>query len=656
LVRHLRSYYLYRLFPRKKRADVFSTAILKLYARDRMTVWVFSLLSMSALLSLLFGTGWVFGVVGEQYILPMQFVLMGASLDAIRVFYTRALDLLVPATALRLVRRECQRSINRARRQIEWIVRLYKLADRSQRDFSMHRCALHAKSGLPKAITIWNNQLEEFAHKGLTRKETQGVSDIVATMAEIAINYTEARRDSLVLKPDFTGIMPVGVGDIGDVINPVCEAIYNIVKDASKQSNEPVVQNCFYALGNIVTHAMTMVHDAARQRTTPLANSPVYYSQLCVDSVAEAGMVDGLRAAIQVTRRVFDGITVGVDTRAAEATALDVLFKVAMASYTKQSLIGCFESVQMMLRAAHQDIRVKGYRDASSVINAVLPRLPNLVVLEVIMEKSGARMMQTFPPYDMGFESSIPMVLAEVANQVKPVEHGREQRNPYRDFVEASEKVVHHYRAVAELVPFDGALLEKWIIGSIFQCVTVHTYLMDNAQAEAERHISTVEDRLRWFIHAPTFFFKAGGSFQYHHATEACEQLAVLGMGLLQRQRLESANACVDAIAAMARKCAEPQNPARYKPYGFAECLVELEKVARVADVLGKPALAARYRALGRQPENILEQDWPEYEEALQNRTRHMERELEEQGQRFRLRENSMDSLRDIISEHQDQT
>src|SRR5580658_7934164 len=43
------------IVPAQKAADVFSPAILRLYARDRTTLAVFSLLSCAALLSLLFG-------------------------------------------------------------------------------------------------------------------------------------------------------------------------------------------------------------------------------------------------------------------------------------------------------------------------------------------------------------------------------------------------------------------------------------------------------------------------------------------------------------------------------------------------------------------------------------------------------------------------
>jgi len=52
----------FSIVPAQKAADVFSSAILKLYARDRTTLRVFALLSSAALASLLLGTGWTFSL------------------------------------------------------------------------------------------------------------------------------------------------------------------------------------------------------------------------------------------------------------------------------------------------------------------------------------------------------------------------------------------------------------------------------------------------------------------------------------------------------------------------------------------------------------------------------------------------------------------
>jgi hypothetical protein len=70
-------------------------------------------------------------------------------------------------------------------------------------------------------------------------------------MAEIGKNYAEARRDSMLLLPDFSGGIPIGARDIGKVLEPIYENIKAICEDAAKQPNEAVVRGCIVTLGNM---------------------------------------------------------------------------------------------------------------------------------------------------------------------------------------------------------------------------------------------------------------------------------------------------------------------------------------------------------------------------------------------------------------------
>jgi hypothetical protein len=83
-------------------------------------------------------------------------------------------------------------------------------------------------------------------------------------------------------------------------------------------------------------------------------------------------MDDALLAAIEGTRKVFAKISDDTDTQAAEQGALDILFTIAVAGYARQSIVVCFAAVEMMLRAAQHDIRIRGYRDVSATLSIVL--------------------------------------------------------------------------------------------------------------------------------------------------------------------------------------------------------------------------------------------------------------------------------------------
>lgn len=637
------------IVPAQKAADVFSSAILRLYARDRTTLGVFALLSCAALASLLLGTGWTFSL-SARYSLAVQLVLVGVSLDALRAFYNRALALLDPATALGLVGEECSRSIQRTKAAIERLVRIHRLAATGG-NIEAFRYTCYSKTHLPDTLNGWTVQLEEFARKAIARRDTQAVNAIVRTMAEIGKAYAESRRDSMLLLPDLSVGPPIKVSDISHVLDLIYENIKAISEDAAKHPSESVVQGCIATLGDMAAHAMTMVHTSDHQKTAPLAFSPVFYIDLCVEPAIAAGMEDALLAAVTAIGKVFSGISKDVETQETEERALGVLFSIATASYSRTAMVSCFKSVEMMMRAALHDIRVRGYRDTTSLLRTVLPNIAALMPFEVVMDKKGQRRMQTFPSYSLGFEANLPALLAEVAKQVKPVEGRMPRISPFHEFEEASEVIVHHYREVAKNVSFGGVLLEKWVVDSLLNAAEVHLHLLDNPPPGTEDFLDEVDARLRWFLHAPAFFFQEQTEFPYHHANDACAHLAVLGMALLQRDRLESAGACGKAVRSIACRSAKAESPrsSYTSPYGFADCILKVELLARAADALAHSAAAVTFRALGSRPKDIPDERWPEYVEAIVIRTRQMEEELGQHDRRDRMRPEPVAALRDIL-------
>ena len=253
--------------PAQKAADVFSSAILRLYARDRTTLAVFALLSCTALVSLTFGTGWMFSLSG-RYTLAAQLVLLGLSLDALRAFYTRALSLLDPVIALSLVNRECQSYIDRTTESVERLARAHRITAGVRGNEAAARYAIHTRSNLAAGLSGWTAQLEEFAHKGVARRDTQAVTAIVNAMADIGEKYSEARRDSMFLLPDFTGGLPISVSDIRNVLDPIHESIKRVCEDAVKQSNEAIVQGCLVALGRMAADIIP-IEEHVRRRVRP---------------------------------------------------------------------------------------------------------------------------------------------------------------------------------------------------------------------------------------------------------------------------------------------------------------------------------------------------------------------------------------------------
>jgi len=637
------------IVPAQKAADVFSPAILKLYARDRVMLRVFVLLSCATLASILFGTNWTFHL-SPRYTLAIQFILLGMALDAIKTFYIRTLNLLVPQTALGLVIKECNGQIERTKKDVMRLLHVRRIDNPTPDDEAALQAVMYFQSQLSKFLTAWIDQLTEFAYKGIARRDTQAVNAAIATIGTIGIKYANARRDSLILLPDMRDLFSGGRSDISDVLNPIYESIRTICQDAAKQSNELIVQHCIHTLGGLTTHAMTMIHTQDRWRRAPLAHSPIFYMDICVEQAIKVGMIDALMTAINCVGQIFAKISNDTDTRTTESQALKCLFNIAAAAYIKQETVSSTKAVEMMLLAARFELRARGYRIASN-LTTIFDYIVTLAPFEVLMEKVGKRMMQTFPPYSLIFEHNIPALLEEIARQVKPVDPEQSWRNPFDAFNEASEKFVHHYRELGNKTNFDGTLLEKWVTDSIISAAKVHIWLLDNPPEGGEEFVDSVDNRLRWFIYAPSFFFQETKNFPHHHANDACKDLAILGMWLLERRWwTESAQACAKAISGIAKRCAAAENS---EPYSLADLFTSLECLARASTVLGYTQLAVEFRAHIARPTTITEADWPHYLAAINTRIRQMDEELEQfEPSRIRLSDDPIIELRRIIEQY----
>jgi hypothetical protein len=109
------------------------------------------------------------------------------------------------------------------------------------------RAIYFSASQVSHALRFWIAQLDEIAHKLIPRRDTSAVNAIVTGMSNIGTQYSETRRNSVLLIPDFDNLFAGGISDISDVLNPIYERIRVICEDAAKSSNELVVKHCIDA-------------------------------------------------------------------------------------------------------------------------------------------------------------------------------------------------------------------------------------------------------------------------------------------------------------------------------------------------------------------------------------------------------------------------
>jgi len=608
------------IIPAQRAAEAFSPAVLKLYAKDHWLVGAFLTLALTTAGSVLLGTNFLPGI--DRISIGIQFLLLGISFDALRIFHGRTLDLLIPQTAIQLVIRECTKLLSRVTRKVERLTRLEALTS-SSAPTDASRAIYFSASQVSGALRFWIAQLDEIAHKLIARRDTTTANGIIAAMGRIGTQYSEARRKSLILLPDFDNLFAGGVSDISDVLNPIYESIRVICEDSAQAPNELVVKQGIQTLAAMTTHAMTMIHSTNGWQRAPLAFSGCFWLGQCSTIAVKANMGDAVLAAVTGFQKILLAQKSDVGTTELEAQALESLLALAAASYAKPDAVWGFPAVRTMLLAARHDIELHGYRDIS-VLAKVLEYLRLLAPLEIAMEKAGKRVLQTFPPYNLLFEASVPALLEMVAHRVT-VEADHPWNNPLSEFLKAAEDVRHHYRELSN-TNFENTLAQKWVVDSLIAAARVHWNLVMQPPAGTEAHIDDVDETLRHLISWLPGFFPEQNQPHRHHIVEAADSLTCLGISLLEHDRIESAQGCASAVDRLASNVAA-QHP---EPYLLADLYQRLEVLARAADTLGKPQEAVALRVMIKKPVTVSDADWPHYLDARENRLLHLDRCLSE--------------------------
>jgi hypothetical protein len=635
------------IIPAQRAVDAFSTAILRLYARDKTILFVFLLISLIGIMSVLMGTGWTFSI-SARYTLAIQIFFLGITLDAIRRFYIRALQLLDPVIALSLVQQECALRINKIGNDIEQSVRLNKLLDGTDADERSLRYLYHSQSNLQNWLQQWAGQLNEFAAKSLSRRDTLAAKSVVGTIADIGVRYAEMRRSSVVILPDRMDPF-LGSSDISSVLSNVCENITQICKDAAIQRNEAVVQQCCSSLSELTAHTMTITHASPVTRA-PLAFSPMYFMDACAKIAINAKMEDGILAAIRGCGLIISRIRKEVDTSSVERKIIELLNHIAVESYRNKSTVNCFASVEMMLTASFFEIQTRGFYRTGWITKDVLRSISDLVSFEFIMEAAGERKMQTFPPYDITNEVKIARIFAEIAKNIEPPPEDRPYSNPFHELEDAASDFVQHYRDIAEKIRFTGILLEKWIIESVLECIDVHLRILETPPKNTEQHLDQIERKLSWFIHIPTFFFRSGENFAFHHAEEACSRLAAVGVTLIKLMRPDAALVCGKAIQSIATSAVYSKGAGfQGNVHAYVSCVTNLEVLARAAEVFDLSGEASTLRSYITRPEGVIQEAETSLSEELANMPGYIDRELEFKDRGLQLEPDPISMLRKLL-------
>jgi hypothetical protein len=135
------------IIPAQRAAELLSMPILRLFARDFALVTVFLVLVATTAASVFLGSAAV--DISSRWALAIQFLLLGVSFDALRQFYSRVLDLLIPSTAIELVVSVCEKLVAQASIAVEKLLEIQTASGMSDQSRAATSAILFANSHVP---------------------------------------------------------------------------------------------------------------------------------------------------------------------------------------------------------------------------------------------------------------------------------------------------------------------------------------------------------------------------------------------------------------------------------------------------------------------------------------------------------------------------
>ncbi|MGM4893613.1 hypothetical protein [Tardiphaga sp. 839_C3_N1_4] len=617
------------IIPAQRAAELFSMSILKLYARDRVLISVFIILVSATLASVALGAGWL--PIEPKYSICIQLLLMGFSFDALRWFYSRTLDLLIPQTAINIVLRECDKQLSLTK----WVVDkassalLLATPDVTQPKI---RAQFFRDSQLPTVILRWCSQFEEFAHRFVSRRDTSSCLSVLTAMQYVALQYADARKGSVVLHLDQRNIFAGHLSDIQDVFDPIYLSVLAIANDASAASNERIVIGCVEASSAMAKKAMTMLADdeLAAQKVAPLAFAGCFHLGRCIEVALKANMLDAVLIGVRSLQSLLLSQSAEVDTRGMEQQAFEVLSKIAVGGYSQATHIITYPAVEALFRAVELNVRCQEYEGGGLLEEALAAALA-FVPFEVSADSTRRRSLQIFPVHNLGFEASLPLLLEIVAGKVEESEKSS-WRNPYDEFLHASEDARHYFRTLSQMYVSDG-LFCKWAVDALLASARVHLGLLRRPLESGEGHKHSVVDAMKWLLSWASNFYSVQASGT-NFVRDGANGLSLIAIDALELGYPDVTVACAEAIARIAEHRVSDA-------YIFADQQTLLELLARAAEAISNKSLAIQLREMIIRPKEVSDGDWNHYLDARNNRISHLDRELSEWSANRRAHRNS---------------
>ena len=432
----------------------------------------------------------------------LLFLMTGFSLDLIRLYFRKIVQLLEPYEAIKVFVKDSQDYITKISNYFDSIAKgMLSLAPADQKSPSLvqTQALIYNDNGAHQNnINDTIDQLSEACRKALSRGDVILSNKIIYEIGQLIKLYLKRRRNNLYFSQDLTTGKPVTVSDGDTLLISTYETLLALNNHAILCNHEDVSIQVCRTFGEIAD-STTKISPLKLQSELPLAHSPLYFMLLCIEFGREKGLTEIGFQSFGILKDLFINWP-------AKKEIWHSLSQV-LVSWEKTSIRFLLEGNTVLANGITEyiftiiySIRRKKHSEFAFIFREVIQTLELIVKLSITKAVAVNTNDHISKPYEVSSGASFYRMIIDSANSLK-VDEDREYISPYGEFTDLNEVVRLHFSDIAQAEGFDECFIFTQVIFSIESIQSVYIQLMDQKITDDPSHMQELVDSAKYYLH-----------------------------------------------------------------------------------------------------------------------------------------------------------
>ena len=636
------------IIPIQKSVEILTTSITQIYKNDSKLITIFFLLSVFCITSLLMSIDGLFGLQ-NNYLLPVQIIILGSSIQLVRLYQNRVAYLLMPDSAVRSFLKINEKHLRNESKRIELLTRVIFLFEKDKENIEKKKIEtkafLFAQSIYVARVINNIYEISEIAKKAINRGELHLVKTSISALSQTLYYYLSIRKNSIVLElQDLRGVFGC---DADHLLTPIYEEFQIINKFAVNNNHEVISQFIVENFGDIAIFVTNLDSKSFEKHRSPLAWKPIAYLRNCIKNASGANMIDA-----QLTgSRTYSKISKFTSSETDLLTIINNLNEICIQYFLSRNKALVNEVFKDMMTVAHYSIN-KEYFRLDFLLKELFSKFKGLLPLGIQYEKSSPNFsdIPASLPYDMTSELSIGYFFNLACSLIKEDEE-REWVSPYTYFTPIFKAIWRHFRELGDEIDFKSSFL-LFHIDQTISHICNHSLSIIKEGNTKGWDTSKILICVKWLL---SFYWTAYSNMSVItgiRAGESADSLSKIGLKYNNEGLLDVTESCADNIKSIAMEFAKKTEKPNY--FDYADIYIKIIILEKYASASGHQAFADKIRRKIEKPEELSQEKWIEVLSEIEEREEQLTEKLQkvEYGYGSPLRR-SEDLLKSLIKKLQ---